>query len=176
MGGAELAPLLVAVPLLAAAALTAVGEWLGRRVTDAVALIVTGVVAALAIDLLVASQGTHLVTRVGGWGPGAGVAIVLVSDAASAGFALLAALLVAAGLVFTWRYFDEVGAFYSALVLVFLAAVCGFVLSADLFDMSQLTARCGVGHLMKRNHERNFFPPGNVYLRLLRSCLPRQRR
>jgi multicomponent Na+:H+ antiporter subunit D len=100
-----------------------------------VALAVTVVVVALAIALLASSSGTHVVSRVGGWGPGAGVAIALVSDAASAGFAVLAAVLVAAGLVFTWRYFEEVGAFYSALVLVFLGAVCGFVLSADLFDM-----------------------------------------
>ena len=43
--------------------------------------------------------------------------------------------LVTAAFVFTWRYFDAVGVLFHSLVLVFLAAMCGFCLSGDLFNM-----------------------------------------
>src|SRR5947208_3285178 len=49
--------------------------------------------------------------------------------------AALAATLVTAVLVFSWRYFEEVGALFHVLVLVFLAAMTGFALSGDLFNM-----------------------------------------
>ena len=37
--------------------------------------------------------------------------------------------------VFTWRCFDAVGVLFHSLLLVFLAAICGFCLTGDLFNM-----------------------------------------
>ncbi len=48
---------------------------------------------------------------------------------------MLAAVLTTASLVFSWRYFDDVGALYEALMLVFLGAMAGFCLTGDLFNL-----------------------------------------
>ena len=49
--------------------------------------------------------------------------------------AALAAFLMAAGVLFSWRYFDETGPLFHVLLLVFLGAVEGFALSGDLFNL-----------------------------------------
>src|SRR5207237_464836 len=53
----------------------------------------------------------------------------------SAGIAALAGALMTASFVFAWRYFDEVWTLFHVLMLVFLAAMNGFALSGDLFNM-----------------------------------------
>jgi multicomponent Na+:H+ antiporter subunit D len=49
--------------------------------------------------------------------------------------AALVASLVCAALVFTWRFFEDVGNLFHVLMLVFLAAMVGFCLTGDLFNM-----------------------------------------
>ena len=73
----------------------------------------------------------------GGWQPRQGMALGIgfVIDPFGAGLALLAAAWSSPALVFSWRYFDEVGALYSALMLIFLGAMAGFCLTGDLFNM-----------------------------------------
>ena len=44
-------------------------------------------------------------------------------------------MLTVAALVFSWRHFDSVGHAFPALLLVFMAAMMGFSLSGDLFNM-----------------------------------------
>jgi multicomponent Na+:H+ antiporter subunit D len=49
--------------------------------------------------------------------------------------AALAAGLMTASFVYSWRYFDEVGTLFHVLMLVFLAAMSGFALTGDLFNL-----------------------------------------
>jgi multicomponent Na+:H+ antiporter subunit D len=53
----------------------------------------------------------------------------------SAGLACLAAVLVTAGMIFSWRYFERVATYYHVLMLTFLAGMTGFCLTGDIFDM-----------------------------------------
>jgi multicomponent Na+:H+ antiporter subunit D len=133
----DLAPLAVAVPLIAAAALVAVSSLVPRRVVDTIALgaaVACVVLCALVLDD--ASDGT-LVHWFGGWEPRDGVAlgISFAIDQIGAGFALFVAVLFVAAFVFCWRYFVVVGPAFHALMLVFLAAMLGFSYTGDLFNL-----------------------------------------
>ncbi|WP_231332757.1 complex I subunit 5 family protein [Actinomadura graeca] len=126
--------LTVAVPVLVAALLAAAGRWLPRLVVDASAVLAVAAVTALAAVTLARSPHGAQVTWLGGWGPGTGVGIPLVADPLAAALALLTALLTLAALMFSWRFFTEVQAIFHTLLLLFLAAMCGFVYTGDLFD------------------------------------------
>ncbi|MDX6484376.1 MAG: multicomponent Na+:H+ antiporter subunit, partial [Gaiellaceae bacterium] len=119
-------------PLLAAA-----GHFLHPRVDDLVAIATAAAVTAVCAVVLVGSQQRLLVHWFGGWTPRNGVAlgISFSVDPFGAGLALLAAVLVTASLVFSWRYFDEAGKLYPVLMLVFLAGMCGFAYTGDLFNL-----------------------------------------
>ncbi|MEO3824377.1 complex I subunit 5 family protein [Actinomadura sp. B10D3] len=124
----------VAVPVLVAALLAAAGRWLPRPAVDIIALAATAAVAALTALTLARSGRAPQVTWLGGWGPGTGVGIPLAADPPAAGLACVTAALTLAALVFSWRYFTEVQAIFHVLVLLFLAAMCAFVYTGDLFD------------------------------------------
>jgi multicomponent Na+:H+ antiporter subunit D len=134
-----LLPLTVAVPVIGAAVLAAVGRWLPRVLIDAVTL---ALVVAHGIYLAALTWHAHsgpVDNWVGGWTPHAGhsVGIVLTGDQFGAGTALLVCAATAAALVYSWRYFQEftgADAHFHALVLLFLAGMCGFALTGDLFD------------------------------------------
>ncbi|MGW2813695.1 complex I subunit 5 family protein [Streptomyces sp. NPDC001415] len=135
----QLLPLVVAVPLLGAAALVAAGRRLPRVVAESVGCAVAAATAGLAVALLLDSS-PDAVEWVGGWRPsgGEGVGIVLVGDGPGTGLAALVSVLVVAVLVYSWHYFDEpprrhAGSF-PALVLLFQAGMCGFALTGDLFN------------------------------------------
>ncbi|MFJ8196611.1 complex I subunit 5 family protein [Streptomyces sp. NPDC096152] len=135
----HLLPLLVAVPLLGAAVLIAVGRRLPRSAAETVACAVSGATAGLALVLLLDSS-PPLIEWVGAWYPkdGQSVGIVLTGDSAGLGMAALASLLTLAALAYSWHYFDEpphghAGAF-PALVLLFQGGMCGFAIAGDLFD------------------------------------------
>jgi len=132
-----LAPLPVAVPLLAAAALTAFGQFAPPRVDDLTGILAAAASTVFSALLLAEARGDLVVHWFGGWRPNGGVAlgISFVVDELGAGLALLAGVLVTASLVFAWRYFDEVGTLFHVLMLLFLAGMVGFVLSGDLFNM-----------------------------------------
>ncbi|MEU0785509.1 complex I subunit 5 family protein [Streptomyces sp. NPDC006173] len=135
----QLLPLVVALPLMGAALLVAMGRRLQRVAAESVGCAVAVVTTVLAVLLLLRAS-PEAVEWVGGWRPhqGEGVGIVLVGDVPGAGLAALASVLVVAVLVYSWRYFDEpprrhAGSF-PALVLFFQAGMCGFSLTGDLFD------------------------------------------
>jgi multicomponent Na+:H+ antiporter subunit D len=132
-----LVPLPVALPLLAAAALTATGRALGKRVDDVVAIAASAAVAVISVLLVFRSADHDLVHWFGGWHArhGLAVGVAFTVDPSGAAIAALAATLMTAALVFAWRYFDEVGTLFHVLMLVFLGAMCGFALSGDLFNM-----------------------------------------
>ncbi|WP_205718505.1 complex I subunit 5 family protein [Actinomadura sp. WMMA1423] len=124
----------VALPVLVAALLAAAGRWLPRPAVDTAALATAAAVTALTALTLARAPRRPQVTWLGGWGPGTGVGIPLAADPLAAALALLAAVLTLAALAFSWRYFTEIQAIFHALILVFLASMCAFVYTGDLFD------------------------------------------
>ena len=135
----QLLALVVAVPLLAAAAISAFGPLLGhtRRILDAVAIVVAASVAVMLLIIMVRTVGGDQVYWFAGFRPARGIAIGIDFEAGplSAGLATLAAVLVTAGMTFSWRYFEPVATYYHALMLIFLAGMTGFCLTGDIFDL-----------------------------------------
>ena len=131
-----LVPLPTVVPLLIAAALAGANAVLPRPIVDAVAIACAAAVTALCALLAAHSAGVT-VYWFGGFHPRGGVAIGIsfAVDRVGAGMATLAAVLVCAALVYSARYFEEVGSQFAALMLVFLAGMTGFCLTGDLFNM-----------------------------------------
>jgi multicomponent Na+:H+ antiporter subunit D len=127
----------VAIPFLAAAALVAGTLVLPRRVVDVVSVLTAGTVVGLCVALLVRSSTGPVATWFGGWTPRNGVAlgISLAVDPIGAGAATMAAVLVLASLLFSWRYFDASGSLFHVLILVYAGGAVGFVLSGDIFNM-----------------------------------------
>jgi multicomponent Na+:H+ antiporter subunit D len=132
-----LAPLPIFVPLMLAALLLAGSTVLRRRLLDTVSVATCAAVTAACAWLLLRTADGVTATWFGGWTPRGGVAlgISLAVDSMGAGLATLAALLVTVAMVFSWRYFETVGALFHTLMLVFLSALCGFALTGDLFNM-----------------------------------------
>lgn len=133
----QLPPLPVVVPLLAAALLAGVGEHISERAASLLALAAAGADVVLCAALLAATRTGLVVYWFGGWRPSGGVAlgICFSVDAIGAGLALFASVLMAAALIFSVRYFEDEHALFHALMLVFLAGMCGFCLTGDLFNL-----------------------------------------
>ena len=135
----QLLALVVAVPLLAAAAIVAAGPLLGnrRRALDALAIGVAAAVAVMLAVIMVRTAGGDQVYWFAGFRPAHGIAIGIDFEAGSlsAGLACLASVLVTAAMTFSWRYFEQVATYYHALMLTFLAGLVGFCLTGDIFDM-----------------------------------------
>jgi multicomponent Na+:H+ antiporter subunit D len=132
----QLLPLLVVVPLAVAALLAGLGHLLPRPVADAGAIATAAGCAVASGWLAVGTRDQRAAAWIGDWRPrhGESVGIALVADGWSVALVLLTAVVVAAGLVFSWRYLEETSATYHALTLVFLGSVSGFLLAGDLFD------------------------------------------
>ncbi|MEU9872890.1 complex I subunit 5 family protein [Actinomadura sp. NPDC048021] len=124
----------VALPVLVAALLAATGRWLPRPAVDITALATAAAVTALTGLTLARAPHRPQVTWLGGWGPATGVGIPLAADPLAAALACVAAALTLAALAFSWRYFTEIQAVFHALILLFLASMCAFVYTGDLFD------------------------------------------
>src|SRR5215210_1093095 len=133
----SVAPLALLVPVLAATLLAATSPVGRRRVAGAV-----GVVAALAAAVLCAlalreADGGALVVWFGGWEPRAGVAVGIdfAVDGIGAGLALFVAVLGVAALVMCIEVIRVEDHLFDAIALVFLAAMVGFCLTGDLFNL-----------------------------------------
>src|ERR1700761_2797000 len=127
----------VAFPLLGAGLLAALRKWLSRAAADSLGIAVAA--ATLISSLLLLSrvlQHTQIYWF-GNWYPrgSAVLGITLVVDPVAAGLSTLAGLLVFLALIFSWRFVDAGGNHYHPLMLVFLAAMDGFVLTGDLFNL-----------------------------------------
>ena len=94
-------PLLVAVPLLAAAVVVATDHVLPRRVEDLLAIGAAATTCALGFVLMLRSERGDVIHWFGGWHPRGGVAIGIdfAVGPLSAGLACLAAVLVTAKLI-----------------------------------------------------------------------------
>src|SRR6266536_54203 len=142
----ELVPLTVAAPAIAAAAVVGAGWLVPAWVTRIAGIAVAAAVAVLATILILASADRPIEYAFGGWQARHGVVIGIefsVEPLSSAVVAVAGALMTAS-LVFSWRYFHRVSRHYHALMLVFLAGMSGFALSADLFDMFVFLELMGV--------------------------------
>ncbi len=128
----------VVVPMVGAALLVALRHWTPRLFNDAAATAVALAVATLSAILLVRALHHPFAYWLGGWRPTHMVAIgiSLSIDPIGAGAATFAAVMVTAALVYSWRYFDAADGLFHALMLVFLAAMAGFCLTGDLFNLA----------------------------------------
>ena len=136
-----LLPLVVVVPLLAAAVVSAFNPLLdkSRRLLDGIAVATAAAVTGMLLAILVSTggHGAEHVYWFAGFRPHDGVALGIdfAVGPINAGIAALSALLVTAAMVFSWRYFEQVSTYFHALMLVFLAGMVGFSLTGDLFNM-----------------------------------------
>ena len=131
-------PLPIAVPLMVAAFIALFGEWIGRRASDLLAIATAG--SSVWMTVLIV-RGTLLHAQVywfGNWWPrAAGVAlgICFVIDTFAAALALLASLLTLCALIFAWNIFEDTENHFQPLMLIFMAAMCGFSYTGDLFNL-----------------------------------------
>jgi multicomponent Na+:H+ antiporter subunit D len=127
----------VALPLLGAGLLAALRKWLSRAAADSLSLAVAAATLIPSLLLLGQAWQNTQVYWFGNWYPRGSVVlgIAFVVDPVAAGLSSLAGLLVFLALIFSWRFVDAGGNHYHPLMLVFLAAMNGFVLTGDLFNM-----------------------------------------
>jgi multicomponent Na+:H+ antiporter subunit D len=137
MDASVLVPLPVGLPLVVAAFLAALTRIIPRRLADLLALATTTAVGVICGALIHYSSIEPIVYWFGGWTPRAGIAlgISFVAGPIGSGLATMVCVLVFAALLFSWRYFDTIGTLFHVLMLVFLAAMCGFCLTGDLFNL-----------------------------------------
>ena len=135
----QLLPLAVVLPLLVAAAISALTPVLRRqrRILDSVAIATSATVTVLLVVIMIRVAHRDETYWFAGFRPHHGIAIGIdfAVGPLSAGLACLAAVLVTAGMIFSWRYFQEVAIYYHVLMLAFLAGMTGFCLTGDIFDM-----------------------------------------
>lgn len=127
----------VALPLLVAAVVIALSPVCRRWMVDSVSILTTLAVGACVLILLKHSVAGTIVYWFGDWKPRgpAAIGISFAIDPAGALIALLCAFLMLCALVFSWRYFKAIRTLYHALMLIFLAAMEGFCLTGDLFNL-----------------------------------------
>jgi multicomponent Na+:H+ antiporter subunit D len=129
------APLAVIVPMLVACGLAAASPFTRRR-QGVVA--VAGALAALALSVAVlGDDASRVIVWFGGWEPRAGVAlgVAFAIDTLGAALAVFVAALGVVALVVSSRLMRVEQLAFDALMLVFVAAMIGFCLTGDLFNM-----------------------------------------
>ncbi len=133
----DVAALAVIVPMLAATLLAATTPFARRPVAG-----VVGTLAALATAVLCAlnlerAGGGALLVWFGGWEPrdGAAVGIAFAVDPLGGGLALFVAVLGVAAAVMCIEVIRVEDHLFDALALVFLAAMVGFCLTGDIFNL-----------------------------------------
>jgi multicomponent Na+:H+ antiporter subunit D len=120
-----------------AALLIATGSVLPRPLQDFLGIATAAGVVVMCVLLAAHSAHQPFAYWLGGWTPRRGVAIgiSLSVDPLGAGMAAFAAVMVLAALTYALRYFDAVEGLFHGLMLMFLAAMAGFCLTGDLFNL-----------------------------------------
>jgi multicomponent Na+:H+ antiporter subunit D len=128
----------VVVPLIGAAGLVALRHWLGHIVNDIVAVsICLAVVTMCALLLAHTIHHGPFAYWMGGWRPkhSISIGISFSIDPIGAGVATFASVLVTAAMIYSSRYFEAADGLFHVLMLVFMAAMVGFSLTGDLFNL-----------------------------------------
>jgi multicomponent Na+:H+ antiporter subunit D len=134
----QLFPLVIAVPLMVAAALLALRTFLrDRRNVRGLVAVAASMSVAVMLLVLTLTTSSNSAYWFAGFRPVGGVAIGIdfTADPLNAGLACLGAILMSAAILFSWRYFTQVGTYFHVLMLTFLAGMTGFCLAGDVFDL-----------------------------------------
>ncbi|MFL5941817.1 MAG: complex I subunit 5 family protein [Gaiellaceae bacterium] len=130
-------PLLVTIPLLAAAVVAGLDHFTPDRLQDALVVGASVATTALAFLLLWQAESHEIVHWFGGWRPQHGVAlgIDLAVGPLAAGMCAVIGLVMTLALVYSLTFLHQAVRLFDALMLVALAAMCGFAMSGDLFNL-----------------------------------------
>jgi multicomponent Na+:H+ antiporter subunit D len=130
-------PLLVTIPLLAAAATAGLDHFMPHRLQDALVVGASAATTALAFVLLWHAESHEVVHWFGGWRPHHGVALGIdfAVGPLAAGMCAVIGLVMTLALVYSLTFLHEATRLFDALMLVALAAMCGFAMSGDLFNL-----------------------------------------
>lgn len=129
--------LLVAIPLILAGLLEGLRKLLPRWLTD-----ILSILAGINNLVLASAWTIHALARTqvywfGNWYPRGQLALGIgfVMDGLGCGLAALVALLATLALLFSWKYSEHGDGHFQPLMLVFLAAMSGFALTGDIFNL-----------------------------------------
>ncbi|MFL5961108.1 MAG: complex I subunit 5 family protein [Gaiellaceae bacterium] len=130
-------PLLVAIPLLSAAAIAGLDHVTPQPVQDALVVAASAATTALAFVLLWHSEAHEVVHWFGGWRTRGGVALGVdfAVGPLAAGMCAVIGVVVTLALLYSLSYRREAARLFDALMLVALGAMCGFAMSGDLFNL-----------------------------------------
>jgi multicomponent Na+:H+ antiporter subunit D len=137
----SLLPVTVLLPLGVAFVLLMFAHWLPPRSANLASIITSLLVAAICAWLARESLHGAVLHWFGGWTPqashhpGVVLGVSFRADPASAAIAAFCGVIFAASFVFAWGYFDDVHSHFQVLMLLFLAAMAGFCLTHDLFNL-----------------------------------------
>jgi multicomponent Na+:H+ antiporter subunit D len=130
-------PLLVAIPLLAAAVVAGLDHITPAPVQDALVIASSSATTALAFVLLWHAEGNEVVHWFGGWKTHGNVALGIdfAVGPLAAGMCAVIGLVVTLALLYSLTFLREAARLFDALMLVALGAMCGFAMSGDLFNL-----------------------------------------
>src|SRR5579871_3736901 len=130
-------PLLVAIPLLAAAVIAGLDHITPAPIQHAIVLAASTATTVLAFLLLWSAESHEVVHWFGGWKPRHGLALGVdfAVGPLAAGMCCVIALVVTLALVYSLTYLHQAARLADALLLVALGAMCGFAMSGDLFNL-----------------------------------------
>ena len=130
-------PLLVAIPLLAAALIAGGDHVTPEPIQDFVGVAAALATTALAFLLLWHVESHEALQWFGGWAPRGSVAVGVdfAVGPVAAGMCCVIGLAVSLALVYSLTFLGEAAHLFDSLLLVALGAMCGFAMSGDLFNM-----------------------------------------
>ena len=132
-----LIPLPIVVPMIGAALCAALRKWLPRSAADGIGIGFAFITFAIAAAILRDATHGPSMYWFGNWYPRGSMVLGIgfVVEPIGAGLATLAAFLTTLAMIFSWRFVDTGGNHFQPLMLVFLAAMSGFVLTSDIFNL-----------------------------------------
>jgi multicomponent Na+:H+ antiporter subunit D len=131
-----LVPLPVAVPMIVAATISAIAQFVPRWVASALFTITAAFETWCTTTLLLNTMKQPLIYWFGNWWPRGTVAIgeCFVIAPLPASLAVLVAVLMLFASIVSWQL-KPAGSHMEPLMLLFMAAMCGFAYSGDLFNL-----------------------------------------
>ncbi len=132
-----LPPLLVAIPLLAAAVTAGLDHITPTPLQDAIVVASAAATTALSFVLLWHAENHEVLHWFGGWTPRRDLALGIdfAVGPLSAGMCAVVGLVVTLALLYSLTFMREAARLFDSLMLVALAAMCGFAMSGDLFNL-----------------------------------------